>query len=170
VILALPGDSVVALKATAADGKSYEMLMLQTGKLGLWLAGISPSRVAESARPALLDMQARLDEALTRQIEASFGIPAAADLTDLLEAPLPAGADAAAFRQARAAALGQPHVAQAATLFRLGLPGTKTGALVGRSAYWARKRRRELEALGMVELRRPAAAPQPDLFGEGSRQ
>lgn len=160
--------SVVALRATAADGKSYQTTMLQTGDLGIWLAGISARNVAQEARPMLIEMQRRMRDAIEAQINEAFGLPALGDFEDLVNAPVRDGLVPGLVVEERAAILAEPGVLRAALLFRMGLPGTKVAVLSRRSTYWARKQRRFLETFGMVEPRRPTPPAndpgQPDLF------
>lgn len=171
VIQRSPGLTVGAFKAPAADGKFYETWMLPTADIGLWLVQVSPSKVGEAARLALIDMQDHLRAAIEQQINAAFGIPSPADLQDLLAAPVPDDAAQSVILDARGLLLAEPGVARAALMFRLGLPGTKVGALLGRSAYWANKRRRSLIDLFVLEPRKPvvrlpANDGQIDLFGQ----
>lgn len=146
--------------------------MLQTADIGVWLAGISPSKVSQSARPMLIEMQRRLRDAIEAQVNEAFGIPSPADLEALINAPIAPHLDRDWMIEARTEMLAKPGVASAAQLFKLGLPGTKTGALLGRSSYWALKQRRELEAVGVLVPRLsmpPANDPgQPDLFASAS--
>ncbi|WP_439532041.1 phage antirepressor N-terminal domain-containing protein [Polymorphobacter sp.] len=167
--------SVVIIMITAADGKNYETLALQTADLGFWLRSISPSKVAQSARPMLIEMQRRMRDAVEAQVNEAFGLPMLADYETLLDAPVPAHVDAGMMREVRAERLAEPDALRAAVLFRAGLPGTKVAVLTGRSAYWARKERRVFEALSMVEARRkPSAAnddaQQADLFGSTTHE
>ncbi len=176
VIQRSPGLSVGGFKTpTEKDGKTYLTLMIPTVDVGLWLVQISPSKVAPEAAPALTGMQSSLRSAIEAQINEAFGIPSPADLQDLLAAPLPADIEAEPCLRAmvtglRAEKLAEPGVARAALMFKLGLPGTKVGALLGRSAYWANKRRRMLIDLFVLEPRKPVVQPpandaQIDLFG-----
>jgi hypothetical protein len=165
----------VTIKVTQVGDQARDFLALRTDDIGLWLMTIAATKVAETAKPALIEMQRNLRAAIEAQINEAFGIPSSADLQQLLEAPVPTDSPhvAIAVAQARVELLAEPGVARAALMFKLGLPGTKTGALLGRSAYWANKRRRRLEALFVLEPRRPvlpapANDPQADLFQEAS--
>jgi hypothetical protein len=173
-ILASEGLTCVALRATQVSGQAREILAIPTADIGLWLIQISPRNVSDEARPALIDMQRNLRAAIEKQINEGFGLPAPADIGDLMTAAIPPGLEvlAPAIHEQRASLLAEPGVARAALMFKLGLPGTKTGALLGRSAYWANKRRKLLEAVFVLEPRRPVlGAPandlaQADLFGQ----
>lgn len=174
-ILRSPGLTCVAFKATQVGGQAREILVIPTVDIGLWLVQISPTKVAAEAVPALTEMQSHLRSAIEQQINEAFGIPSPADLQDLLAAPMPDEVAAeprlrAMVTELRAEKLAEPGVARAALMFKLGLPGTKVGALLGRSAYWANKRRRMLIDLFVLEPRKPVVQPaandgQADLFG-----
>ncbi|RIR09406.1 phage antirepressor N-terminal domain-containing protein [Mycobacteroides abscessus] len=57
--------AVTELKsATGADGKSYQMVMLDADHLPMWLATIQPSRVSETARSVLVAYQREAAKAL----------------------------------------------------------------------------------------------------------
>lgn len=56
--------SVVPLRGTAADGKSYEMLMMDRRTMTMWLGGIDENRVNQAARPVIVAFQAEAADAL----------------------------------------------------------------------------------------------------------
>ena len=56
--------AVVPLRGTAADGKSYEMLMMDRRTMTMWLGGIDENRVNQTARPVIIAFQAEAADAL----------------------------------------------------------------------------------------------------------
>lgn len=56
--------TVVPLRGTGADGKSYEMNMMDRRTMTMWLGGIDENRVSESARPTVIAFQAEAADAL----------------------------------------------------------------------------------------------------------
>lgn len=56
--------TVVPLRGTGADGKSYDMLMMDRRTMTMWLGGIDENRVNEAARPTIIAFQAEAADAL----------------------------------------------------------------------------------------------------------
>jgi hypothetical protein len=161
---------VVIMTTQPRQRQARPTLMLDTSDIGFWLRSISPAKVAETARPMLINMQKRLADAVREQVNEAFGIPSQADLEALINAPWPFDDSRAAIIALRTSMLAEPGVASAAQLFKMGLPGTKTGTMLGRSSYWACKQRRRLESVGMLPPRKLPPVPaidwaQIDLFG-----
>lgn len=57
--------AVVALKATTgADGKTYQMVMIDRRTMTMWLATLDENRVSETAKPTVVAFQAEAADAL----------------------------------------------------------------------------------------------------------
>lgn len=142
-----------ALRAVPSAGGEQETLMLKLGYFGAWLLSISPLNVPEEKRANLEAMQALLIDALERQLGQLFNLPGSLEPEKLMALPVPGFSEMSAVevKSAREAVLASPDGLQAVRLARLGLPGTRIGAAVHRSAYWARRQRRHWVRIGLVE-------------------
>lgn len=161
-----------ALRASPSAGGEQETLMLKLGYFGAWLLSISPANVPEEKRANLEAMQASLIDALERQLAQMFNLPGSLEPEKLIALPVPgfSGMSTEEVRAAREAVLESPDALQAVRLARLGLPGTKIGAAVQRSAYWARRQRRHWVRIGLVEpsSRETQWTAQLNLFSDAS--
>lgn len=154
----------VALLAIPSAGGFQETTVMRLGHFGAWLLSINPGMIAEDRREKLVAMQDELLAAISRQLEDLFGLPHC-EPEELMDLPMPSwvrsSLERAEVLEARVEFLESAETLKATSLYRIGLPGTKTGLLLGKSAYWARKLRREMERLGLVAPRKPSEKPAP---------
>lgn len=160
--------------AVPSAGGEQATMMLKLGFFGAWMLSINPDMVPEHKRATIEAMQASMLDALDRQLQAMFALPGSLEVEQLVHLPKPIWYQEDAMPdtiwEVREVELDQPDMLQAVRLARLGLPGSRIGPVLGRSAYWARKCRRWHVHIGLVppnkrEEQRLAGLRQPDLFG-----
>lgn len=75
--------------ATGADGKSYQMTMIDRRTMTMWLATIDESRVSEDARPKVVAFQSEAADALDAYFSAGVAVnPSSLSTFDILRAQI----------------------------------------------------------------------------------
>lgn len=82
--------TVVPLRGTAADGKSYVMSMIDRRTFTMWLATVDANRVSDEARPVIEAFQAEAADALDAYFGAGIAVATESNLSqfDILRAAI----------------------------------------------------------------------------------
>lgn len=158
------GSKGVAIMATPSAGGKQQTLVLRLAYFGHWLLSINPGKIAPEKAELLDAMKQELLDVIEVQLASMFGLPMC-EPEEVMNAPMPdwvrSTVDRATVLEARAEFLDSGEVMKAVALYRIGLPGTKTALLVGKTTYWARKVRRRLEGLGLLQPRKATMTEAP---------